>query len=497
MISSNGMDPYRSTVRDRPQGATIRAAALFALAIVVGTVAMTDNLPIGSSLSLAYLLFCGVAVSCLWQWRNATGSIFNPYGLWLLAVIAFNGGQIPLELIGTNPRGPLDLIALPQILVQTVVLVTWCVAAMQVGAMLTASRGARRTTNLDQLPIRIRGASGIGYLLLAVSIVPFYFTARDAVSLVSESGYAALYRIIPLTSFDATPRVLSEFLIPAAMLMLIGAAGRWSRIASSLGVILMYAGVHLFLGDRGNAALPVIAWLWLFHTTIHRIPTKLLIMGIAVSAVALPAIGVLRNLDSVNRASLGIIGALESTANPFTAILAEMGGSMRTVAYTIELIPSIRPFDLGQGYGWALLTVIPNLAGGVHPALAHGSYATWLTATIDPISAAAGYSVGYSVIAEAYANFGWLAVIPCAAIGFGVGSLQSWSSTPGRYLPLRAAAVASYLPFFLFFARSESNTIVRPLFWYAMIPAAAVYVVDRFILKQRGTRGQLFSRASP
>src|ERR1700674_5366453 len=114
-------------------------------------------------------------------------------------------------------------------------------------------------------------------------------------------------------------------------------------------------------------------------------------MGIAISAVALPTIGVLRNLDSVNRDSLGIIGAFTSTANPFTAILAEMGGSMRTVAYTMELIPSIRPFDLGQGYGWALLTVIPNFAGGVHPALAHGSYATWVTAAIDPLTAAAGY----------------------------------------------------------------------------------------------------------
>jgi hypothetical protein len=491
------MDSRRSTVRGRAQHATIGAAALFVVAIIVGTAAMTGSLPIGLSLSMTYLLFCGVALGCLWLWRTATGAIFNPYGLWLLAVLAFNGGQIPLELLAMNPRGPLDLMAPPQVLIETVVLVTWCVAAMQVGALLALSRGPRRAARLDQHPMWIPGATVIGYFLLAVSLVPFYLTARDAVSLVSDFGYTQLYRITPLTSYAATPRILAEFIVPAAMFMLVGAAGRWSRIAPSLGVILMYAAVHLFLGDRANATLPLIAWLWLFHTTVRQIPTRLLITGSAIMVVAFAAIGVLRDLDSVNRASLGIIGALASSANPFTGILAEVGGSMSTVAYTIELIPSIRPFDLGQGYGLALLTVIPNLSGGIHPALAHGDYETWVTAAMFPIYAATGHGLGYSVIAEAYANFGWFALIPCAAIGFGVGSLQFWSSSPGRYLPIRAAAVASYLPFLLFFARSESNAIVRPLFWYAMIPAAAVYASDRFILKRRRSRGRLPSMATP
>ena len=43
--------------------------------------------------------------------------------------------------------------------------------------------------------------------------------------------------------------------------------------------------------------------------------------------------------------------ALES---PNVRIVSEMGGSLRTVAYTVELVPETRPHDDGQGYLFAL-----------------------------------------------------------------------------------------------------------------------------------------------
>ena len=461
----------------------IATAGMLAVALVTGTIEITASIPTNLSLTLAYLLFCFVAVSCLWIWRIATGAIFNPYGLWLLSVLAFSGGQIPLELLGLNPWGSLEFLAPTRILVETIVLVTWCVLAMQVGALLAVSPVIRATAGRIPPQVEIRGTTSVGYLLVAVSLVPFYFSARDAVSLVSEYGYTQLYRSPTVTSYAATPQILAELLIPGAMFILAGAAGRHWKVAASMGAILAYAAVHLFLGDRATAILPVVAWLWLYHRSVRPIPGNVLLLGVVASAVLFPAIAILRDLNSADRASLGLMGALASTPNPIAAVLAEMGGTMRTVAYTLELVPSVRPFDLGQSYGWALLTMVPNFTGGVHPAIAHGDYATWVTTTVDPISAAAGYSLGYSVIAEAYANFGWLAVLPCLAIGFGIGSLQSWSSAPGRYLAVRLAAVASYLPFILFWARSESLTIVRPLLWYALIPAAAVYAFDRISLK--------------
>ena len=66
------------------------------------------------------------------------------------------------------------------------------------------------------------------------------------------------------------------------------------------------------------------------------------------------------------------IASLVTQQNPATLTLEELGGSLSTVAYTIELAPEVRPFDYGLGYLQSALTIIPNVLGQLHPALATG-----------------------------------------------------------------------------------------------------------------------------
>jgi oligosaccharide repeat unit polymerase len=187
--------------------------------------------------------------------------------------------------------------------------------------------------------------------------------------------------------------------------------------------------------------------------------------------VVFPVIPVTRDISGSERDSLAFLWeSYRSIENPVIAIISEIGGSMQTVAYTIDLIPAVRPFDMGVSYLYALTTVIPNVFGqGVHPAIAHGIAADWLVWQVNPEIAAEGGGLGYSFIAEAFLNFGWLgAPVMLALIGFGLATVFLWADRSGNRLNIALAAI--FVAFLSHFARGESATIVRPFVWYGLGP---------------------------
>ncbi len=162
-----------------------------------------------------------------------------------------------------------------------------------------------------------------------------------------------------------------------------------------------------------------------------------------------------------------------------------MGGSVYTLTHTMTLVPSIRDYDYGASYGYALLTLFPNLFWDLHPTIAAGIPGEWLMWIIEPWAAARGVGLGYSFIAEAYLNFG-----PLGAAGFlfcfgwAYARFVLWSDQVAY--PARMAFVASMAFFFIFIARAELAIIVRGVVWYALVP----YLLATQILPF-GKRGNL------
>jgi oligosaccharide repeat unit polymerase len=160
---------------------------------------------------------------------------------------------------------------------------------------------------------------------------------------------------------------------------------------------------------------------------------------------------------------------------------------MNTIAYTVDLVPDQRSFDGGASYFYAMLTALPNVFGGeLHPAIARGLAETWLTETINPIEAKLGGSLGYSFIAEAYLNFGWLgAPIAIGIMGFLFVKLILWGFKPNELAKM--ATLASFLSFVLFFPRSESVAMVRPFLWYSAFPFIIISLLNSRYFKFRRT----------
>ena len=75
-----------------------------------------------------------------------------------------------------------------------------------------------------------------------------------------------------------------------------------------------------------------------------------------------------------------------------------------------QLRPRWRDYEMGVGYAYAISTLFPNLFWKIHPAMEHELPSSWLTWQVDPYTASQGGGLGFSFIAEAYFNFGYIGV---------------------------------------------------------------------------------------
>lgn len=456
----------------------------------------------GSDVSFLIYPYCLLAVSvclwALWSWRCNIGPLFNPYIIFFIMAWLFNAGQSLLEVLDQNPDGLLKGRISPSILVSTLQLVILGLVSLQVGALVSSlgtNRAPSTTTGhaLAEVDVHIGESEPhvnalrlVGYALLAVSVIPTIMLLQGSISVVKSSGYTGLYGRNEATGFGAGPAVLASFFPTSVICLMLASKGRGVSFIVSLVGILLYSAITFFLGHRAYAAMPLIAYMWAYHQSVRRLPLTAICACTAFFLfVVFPLVRVIRDETGRNFFSPSeLYDAYASIDNPVIDIVAEIGGSMVTVAYTLELVPSRRPFDMGEGYVYALLTLMPNLFWDLHPSIARMDAATWLVWEVDPSIASQGGGLGYSFIAEAYLNFGWTGTpVVLFLIGYGLGKLTSWTCNSDSLS--RVALTACMLLSFSKFPRGESDSVFRPLLWYSFLPYIAVLLLARVNTQRR------------
>jgi oligosaccharide repeat unit polymerase len=274
------------------------------------------------------------------------------------------------------------------------------------------------------------------------------------------------------------------FLIPGCLFLLAGSKHvRLGIIVSGL-VILAYVSAFFFLGDRQHAILSLIAFIWVYHRIIRPVPRGLLLGGGSLMLfVVFPVLASIRGISGQARSSSeAFVTAFFSLDNPMVASISEIGSSMKTVAYTIILVPHYRDFDLGTTYLYSFLSVVPNLFWKVNPS-SYAAVDKWLMQTVSPVMANKGsFSWAYSLIAEAYLNFGWFgAPLALGIMGFILAKLVLWADKPID--PAKIALVGALMAILPIYARGEFLEIARPIVWGALIPYLGVRVLRSLWLK--------------
>ena len=444
---------------------------------------------------VASMVVAGVIAWDFLSWRLAGRVIFSPYGLFLLAAALFNGGRCILEIAGLNDGGVLGGLIPPDTARLALHLVAIALATLHFGAL--ASAGSRRThgdflacRNSDDL-LRQQAMRVVGWWCIAIAAIPMILVLRDAILTVGAQGYGGLYNRSRDAQLSGYTQALAGFLIPGAMFLAGGSAGRKIPVRAAELLIVLYAGMMMTAGSRAPATMVLIAFAWLYHRTVRPISRTVRLSMAGALLVAFPLLAAVRNTPGIWHDPAQIMVAAANQTNPVVAALSEMGTSLLTVADTLVLVPSTRPYDFGASYLYAASGLVPNIGWDLHPMVAHGLWADWLIRAVDPTRAAVGGGLGFSFIAEAYANFGWCGMaVFLVALGWLLNHLFDWCTGTGDRA--RYAMIASFLAFFLIFGRGESAIVTRSLGWYAALPYGFVCLLARRRarrLRRTGYRG--------
>jgi oligosaccharide repeat unit polymerase len=472
-LPPNPNNIQRSLVRN----SAIALQALVCLLIVVAGTILSVTGGVATIYGISSALTATLVWS-LWSWWLMTGTLFDPYIMFMMSLFLFNAGQTLLEIVGLNAHGMLGGIFDDEVLVGTLYMVLLGINFTHLGGLLAVRR--RRTSCFATWSIADGHAlRTVGWILLVCSVIPSSLLLWKTTTTVMAGGYMAAYQREAPTGVAAGPQLIAMFIVPAALLLLAGANGRMREKMSATIVMGLHTLIQLFLGYRSTAIMPACAFLWLWHGCEGKIKTRWLLgAGLLLVMVIVPLSRETRTFTGAERVDLqAFANTYVTIENPIVSTISEMGGSMITVAYTYVLVPSTRVFDDGAGYAYAALTLLPNLFWSVHPTIARGTASDWLIQTVDPFGAMRQGGLGYSCIAEAYLNFGWAGVpIIMCLIGFGVATLTAFG-TEGDRRGLAMAAI--FTAFVLRFPRDEAASLVRAFVWYSWLP----YVVTAWMAR--------------
>lgn len=460
---------------------------LIHLVIVFVTLAIllfsqTINLAINEDLNLWKFLSIISFSWIIWSWHKIKKTLFDPYGLFILAAFLFNLSPVILELIPGNSQNTLVSLFPMNIVRQTIIVTDLSMLGLHLGALVATSLISKQERKIG-ITIKDRDISIVGYALILISLYPLYLTTKESIQLSISLGYNSLYRQALGTGILSGPAILANFIIPGVLFLLAGSKNNRVNRMVSLIIVISFTIAQLILGKRATAIMPLIAYLWLWHKTIKPLKVSLLsTLSLFFLLFVFPIIRLSRNLAGTNKFSWQVITDLFATTNPFLDVLNEMGSTIQTIAHTLQIIPDYRPFDWGTSYLYGLSAVIPNLFWNTHPVIEHGTFSSWLISIVNPVAAKSGGSIGYSFIAEAYANFGiYGSVIIVGLLGFLFVLFSEFVEKHDNKAYL--AALATYASFFLFFARSESAQIFRPFVWYTLIPLVMSIIISKFRAK--------------
>jgi oligosaccharide repeat unit polymerase len=425
------------------------------------------------------------SVWCITSWYCRQNNRSSPYGIFLIVCVLFNAGS---ALAVCLQPGRIDAIFpifnfTPATLFRTYGFVGLGLSCFHLGALFYVLRNESRTRAIRQTP-QLRSDKAlllVGLTMILISMPAWLALTMPRIQRVILYGYGVgqFEMNERTTGIGSAPGILAGFFVPGVLFLLAGSGKRKIAVRSSLALVLIYAMLGFLSGSRGPASIALISYGWAWHVLMRPIVWTRVILAAALAILLLPLISATRELPWEERRSIkGIIEAYTEIGNPVVSLFDETGWSATTIAHTIELVPQVRPYDMGLSYAYAAINLLPNVFGGEHPINQRGFLSDWLVLTVSPDYAMRGGGWGFSFIAEAYLNFG---VIGGAAMLSIIGWLICWLlSSKSRFTsPAEVALVGCLLAAILMFARGESAPTVRSIVWYGFIPYWAHKIVSR------------------
>lgn len=437
---------------------------LILLSIIYAIIGYNTNQPTMQALGLMGWFGLVQLVYCIMSWLKRGNQFISPYVIFLLALYVFSFGQSFLWAFGLESERM--LVGFYGITIAEVfnaqVLTLVMLAFFHIGASFWITQRSSLMSEQQFVDDNSPQLKTIGWILFIVSVVPYVTeTVRDLIMSMTF-GYGAIYGAGKV-GFDNLSGFIADYFIPSIICLVIAYKDYKLRRTFFLGIIIINIVAILLIGGRSNAVILIAIVILLYNYLIKQFTKKWLIVGLVGVFLLLQVLSYIASVRTEGGRSANVEG-LKVENNAAVDALAEMGGSMFCLIKTQDLVPEKYDYRYGKSYAFAFTTLIPNLGfWDIHPAKKESNLSDWLTDALG-----LGYGTGFSMCAEAYANFGNLGFIVFYFWGWFLASVfgKIDISVETRNYALLAFLLILFW-FFLKLPRNNFINLVRPIFFVA------------------------------
>ncbi|MBR6407745.1 MAG: O-antigen polysaccharide polymerase Wzy [Clostridia bacterium] len=470
---------------------------------LVGVLMMNGS--IGGDVSSNVVSFSRIGVFCLVfsvaVWFVLRREMICPYIMYLVCAWGFMFGQCLFWAFGSvtlhkNLYNRYDDATMLPAMVFTVL----CLMAMHLGAMLSAKDLSVNRFNQGTLKRRMtteeamRAIKISAWILFAISVLPFIYTSAKNISLVLSSNYKQLYLEESNSRFDEILEVLRSFLIPSMVLLLV--AYPKSRFISFMFII--FSAVIILtksvIGGRGGSFMMVITFICAWHfikKPLNWARILAIVLVVYILLVGSTILGAVRNTR--NKTVETYTSAYEIVSekeNPAVSAIGEIGWQLSSTVEVMKHVPSDYEFRNGKTYFYSMTTIIPNLGfWDVHPAVKNAQLTKWLQAVMN-----LNYGPGFSIVAEAYINFGWFGILFMIIEGLIFGRILTSSDRYSiKYNPEMLSINLTFLVVSTLSAtRSSALVFVRSVL-YNVVPVYLLILIVNYSIKYSSRKAEIKS----
>lgn len=435
------------------------------LSVVYAVIGYCTYKPTMQSLSLMGWFGLVQFIYCIISWIKRGNQFVSPYIIFLCCLYIFSYGQSFLWAFNIETERSLVYspdISIHEIFiaqVQTIIML----AFFHIGAIHYIQK-----QRYDDLNYRVHvnytnRLKQVGWFLFIISVVPYLSETINDMFLSMTKGYMALYQGEEQIGINNISNVIADYFIPSLICLFI-VYSKNKTIRTTIVVFLLFNIIAILVtGGRSNAVILLAILGILYNYLVKRFTRKWLVIGAVGICLLLQVLAIVASFRSsgLNAASKE---GVKIENNAAVDAVAEMGGTMFCLIKTENIVPSKQPYRYGKSYVYAFTTLIPNLGfWEIHPAKKESNLGDWLTEELG-----LGYGTGFSMTAEAYANFGYFGFIAFFFWGWFLANIfgKIEISAQTRNYALMAFSLILFW-FFLKLPRNCFINLVRPIFFVA------------------------------
>lgn len=309
--------------------------------------------------------------------------------------------------------------------------------------------------------------SGIGFLVELINKIDISLT----------TGYRSIYE--ETTAAGGLSNIISSldmFFIPSLfILFVLHKKKKHIRNIFIVLVLLLFIG-NIIIGLRGYAFALIISFIWLYSNQIKKFKFQHILMVLILGVLGLILINVVADFRNMSDKTLQNFLHLTSdniiNGNPIFESIAEFGASMFPMIETMNIVNRIEEFGFGITYISSFLAIIPSVFFGGHSFAEQAALATWLKESLSM-----NYGPGYSLVAEAYYNFGWFGTLFMSVLGYVVIKILYPKSLTKDKQILRNVFVAICIFYLIIYSRSSVLLLIRYLFYSTIVLFTLIMIV--------------------